>query len=237
MSATLQAIVPPLLVTSKLAVGATLTYFGAAMRKAFLVVFGSAVMLMAAAHFIDVTWTAGHEADIVVSLAVSLLFAFSILLVTGAVKEQPIFNVAILVALLGSFYAAMAGVHNSAALYEIFDASTSAVVVFALGIIVALQSASKRPVLAASLALATVGYTALQVTYFRLQELPHYNEVLGAMTVAYAALIGSAYVLPRKKGMLPTEFEPANVFKAIQTAVGAGLEGTVGLLARLVGRT
>jgi hypothetical protein len=88
MSAIPPAIVLPLLTTSKVAVGATLTYFGAAMRKGFLVIFGSAILLMVAAHFLDVTWTAGHEADIVVSLAVSLLFAFSILPVTGVVREH-----------------------------------------------------------------------------------------------------------------------------------------------------
>jgi hypothetical protein len=228
---TVKTAIGPSLIGLKITFGLGLIYYGTATRKAFAVVFGSAVLLIASAYFLDVKQPVSHEADIVVSLAVSVLFAFSIFLLTGAFNSQPLLNVAISVALLSGFYATMAGVHSSTGLYEMFDAATSAFSVLLLGFIVAVRTSKERPLLSLGLALTTMFFSALNADYFKLDTLTDFsNEILGATTVAFVALISWAYVSPNLKGTPPSVFKLKNVFNEIHRAASAGIHASVSFL-------
>jgi hypothetical protein len=85
-------------------------------------------------------------------------------------------------------------------------------------------------ILASMLALTTLFYTALQTEYFNLQPLVHDDEILGATTVAYVALVGSAYVLPNLPGAPPSAFNPTSIFKQIQRAASDGLNATMSFI-------
>jgi hypothetical protein len=234
MIKTLGAAIGPSLFFAQILLGVALAYYGTAVRKAFPIVFGSSLLLMACGHLLDVKNITGHEADILISLVVSLLFAFAILLVADAFKD-PMFSVAIFLALLAGFYAVMNGVHTSTSLYEVFDAATSALVVLSLGFIVAIQSSKERPILATAIGAATLFYTGLNAGYY-LDNYEHFQVVLNAATVVYATLIAGAYVLPNWHDTPPSMFAPVRVYKIIQSYAGDGLHALASSLEPLVRR-
>jgi hypothetical protein len=209
------SMVGPSLVTAKFVLAAALIYAGIATRKAFLIVFGSAVALIAMAWFLDQSWETGREADAVLSLLDSVLFAYAILLAVG--KKEPTFTIAMFTALLASCWVITNGIHSNWELYKIFDASTSACVVIGVGAIVALQGASRRPILSGVLALITVIYALMQLEFY-VAQWPHFSDILAVTTLCYGGLVGFTFIAVRMEGVPISVFSPKNVMIELRRA-------------------
>lgn len=209
MKSLILSMVGPTLVSLKFLLAAALIYAGIAMRKAFLIVFGSAVGLIAMAWFLSQALEVTREADVVLSLIVSVLFAYAILLAAG--KKETTFTIAMFTALLASCWVITNGIHVNWELYKILDASSSALVVGGVGAVVALQSANRRPILSGALGVTTVIYALMQINFFSAQW-PYFSEFLGATTLCYGGLVGVTFVAVRMGDTpLAVLFHPKNV--------------------------